>query len=130
MGGGSTWGGLDRSTTTPVTTPTAPTSQYLSKATNSFTSTTSAAATQQQKRVEIENTSQAMLNVQTQQLQVQQEMVGILHEIRDTLQSSGIQGGNTTQEVAPPPANSSANRAAEMIRAKSRDIPVSMSINR
>lgn len=130
MGGGSTWGGLDRSTTTPVTTPTAPTSQYLSKATNSFTSTTSAAATQQQKRVEIENTSQAMLNVQTQQLQVQQEMVGILHEIRDTLQSTGIQDGNTTQEVAPPPANSSANRAAEMIRAKSRDIPVSMSVNR
>lgn len=131
MGGSSTWGGLDKSTSTPITAPTTPTSQFLGKSTSSMTSTTSAVATQKQQRADIESTSQAMLNVQTQQLQVQQEMVGVLHEIRDTLKANGVAGATkTSTEEITPPASTSANRAAELIRAKSRDIPVSMSINR
>ena len=79
----------------------------------------------------MESSTQVMINIQTQQLQVQQEMVGVLHEIRDTLKVNGGSGAvNASSEEVTPPASNSANRAAELIRAKSRDIPVSMSINR
>lgn len=131
MGGNTAWGGQDKSTKPIIENPVSGVNKLLDKATTSKASTASAEVTQKQQRVDMESSTQAMLNIQTQQLQVQEEMVGVLHEIRDTLKANGSSGAvNTTSEEATPPAPNSANRAAEMIRAKSRDIPVSMSINR
>ena len=131
MGGNSAWGGQDKSTKPIIENPVSGVNKLLDKATTSKTSTASAEVTQKQQRVDMESSTQVMINIQTQQLQVQQEMVGVLHEIRDTLKVNGGSGAvNASSEEVTPPASNSANRAAEMIRAKSRDIPVSMSINR
>lgn len=131
MGGNSAWGGQDKSTKPIIENPVSGVNKLLDKATTSKTSTTSAEVTQKQQRVDMESSTQVMINIQTQQLQVQQEMVGVLHEIRDTLKVNGGSGAvNASSEEVTPPASNSANRTAEMIRAKSRDIPVSMSINR
>jgi hypothetical protein len=131
MGGNTAWGGQDKSTKPIIENPVSVVNKLLDKATTSKTSTASAEVTQKQQRVDMESSTQAMINIQTQQLQVQQEMVGVLHEIRDTLKANGVAGAtNSSTEEITPPASTSANRAAELIRAKSRDIPVSMSINR
>ena len=75
------------------------------------------------------DTSMQMLDIQTQQLDTQKSMLDVLKEIRDGM---GKLGGTPTAEgeTKSDTSNSAALRAADVIRSKSRDIPVSMSINK
>lgn len=75
------------------------------------------------------DTGMQMLDIQTQQLDTQKSMLDVLKEIRDGM---GKLGGTPTAEgeTKSDTGNNAALRAADVIRSKSRDIPVSMSINK
>ena len=131
MGGGSgtsSWmpsGGVD--TSAPAEdTPMPRVDTALTKSQHSPTSTQSAYATQQAQAAQTEQAGSAMLGIAQQQLDTQHGILAVLTEIRDMVQT----GGGMGQAQAEPPKSSSSNRAAEIIRGKSREIPVSMSIKR
>lgn len=99
----------------------------LGKSQSSPTSTQSAYATQQAQAANTQQAGNAMLTIAQQQLSAQESMLGVLTEIRDIVNGNG--GGMAPAQAEAPKAPSS-NRAAEIIRGKSRDLPVSMSIKR
>lgn len=126
-GGGASW-----TPSNGVAVPEVETEAPLERVTNvlgrsqtSPTSTSAAEATHQAQMANTQQASSAMMDIAQQQLGVQQSMLGVLTEIRDLVQQNGAGAA-----PAEPPKQNSANRAAEIIRGKNRDLPVSMSIKR
>lgn len=126
-------GGSDNSEKTPygdlfglqTTVP-----SIMEKATSSAMSRQAADRKQKTDEKATVDTSMQMLDIQTQQLDIQTSMLGVLKEIRDGMGKLG--GTPTTEDTATSSSsnNNAALRAADVIRSKSRDIPVSMSIKK
>ncbi len=125
-------GGSDNSEKTPYgdlfglqnTVPT-----IMEKATSSALSRQAADRKQKTDDKAVKDASAQMLDIQTQQLNTQTSMLAVLQEIRDNM---GKLGGTPTasDDSTTPASNNPALRAADVIRSKSRDIPVSMSIKK
>lgn len=129
--GTSSWmpsgGGVNPSEAATQEEPMSRVGNVLGKSQTSPTSTQSAYATQQAHAANTQQADNALLTIAQQQLSAQESMLGVLTEIRDIVNGNG--GGMAPAQAEAPKAPSS-NRAAEIIRGKSRDLPVSMSIKR
>lgn len=98
----------------------------MEKVTSSTLSRVAADRRQKADAATVTASNQELLNINREQLSIQTNMLHVLEQIRDGVGNLSVGSDKSTGEEPPPPMN--ANRAAELIRQKSKTVPVSMSI--
>lgn len=99
----------------------------MEKVTSSSLSRVAADRRQKTETDAINASGQELININREQLNVQNNMLHVLEQIRDGMGNLTPSAQKATEGEAPPPPMN-ANRAAELIRQKSKNVPVSMSI--